>query len=231
MKHVLITGGSSGLGKVTAKKLKDAGFSVTILGQNDEKTKSAAQELDCSYVVADVSDAQQAKEAIEEAINNTGPIDVLINNAAIWIQDALEDNNPDRIKRALEVNVLGAIYCTQAVVADMKQRKSGRIINIISQGGLYAKAERSVYTASKWALTGFTKAMQVELKPFNVSVDGFYPGALQSSMQPDIFSKAGNARDMSKALDQNVVADAIAYVCALPEGIRVSEFGVESLSY
>lgn len=232
MKHVLITGGSDGLGKIMGQKLKEAGFTVTVLGKDEEKTKAAAEELGCSYVVADVSEHQQVRAAVEEAQKTNGPIDILINNAGIWIQDALEVNDPDRIKRVMEVNATGPIYCTQAVIPAMKERKSGRIINISSQGGLNAKAERSVYTASKWALTGFTKAMQMELKPFNIAVDGFYPGAMQHPMQQaDIFAKAGNARDMSKALDGSIVADAIVYACKLPDGVRITEFGIESLSY
>ncbi len=226
MKHVLITGGSEGLGKVTAKKLKEAGFTVTILADNKDSTEAAARELDCHFVVADVSVAQAVKAAIDQA-EKTAPIDILINNAGIWIQGELETNDPSRIKRVLEINTLGPIYCTQAVIAVMKKRRSGRIINISSQGGLYAKAERSAYATSKWGLTGFTKAMQIELKPYGIAVDGFYPGAMATA----IFAKAKNERDMSKAMDPAVVADAIVYACQLPDGIRINEFGIESLRY
>ncbi|MES2971704.1 MAG: SDR family oxidoreductase [Patescibacteria group bacterium] len=230
MKHVLITGGSNGLGKVTAVKLVESGFSVTILSQDLETTKAAAEETGCNYVIADVADHNALQTAVKEAVH-TAPIDILINNAGMWIQGELESNELENIKRVMEVNVLGVIYTTQAVITGMKERKRGRIINIMSQGGLYAKAERSVYTASKWALTGFTKTMQLELKPFNISVDAFYPGALKSPDEKDIFSKAGNKRDMSKALDMSHVADAIAYACKLPDGVRVTELGIESLSY
>jgi len=226
MKHVLITGGSDGLGKITAQKLKTAGFNVTILADNEDKTKAAATEVDCKYVIADVSNAGAVKQAIETA-QKTAPIDILINNAGIWIQGELESNDPDRIHKVIEVNTLGPIYCTQSVIPGMKQRKAGRIINISSQGGLYAKAERGPYTTSKFGLTGFTKAMQAELKPFGIAVDGFYPGAMETT----IFDKAGNKRDMSKAMDAAIVADALVYVCQLPDGIRVNEFGIESLRY
>ena len=110
----------------------------------------------------------------------------------------------------------------------MKSRKVGKIINVISQGGLYAKSERSVYTASKWALTGFTKAMQAELKPFSVAVVGLYPGAIKDT---NIFKKAGNERDMSNALAPEVVADAIVYICGLPDGVNIPELGLENLAY
>lgn len=227
MKHVLITGGSSGLGKVTAAKLIEAGYKVTILASREAHTKDAAGELGCDYVVADVADYRAVEQAVKEA-SAKSPIDILINNAGIWIQGPLEDNDPDKIKRVLEVNSLGPINCTRAVVADMKARKAGKIINIDSQGGLYGKAERSVYNSSKFALTGFIKAMQAELKPYNVSMIGMFPGSINNTK---IFASAGNDRDMSKALDPGLVADAIAYACGLPDGVNITEFGIENLAY
>jgi short-subunit dehydrogenase len=109
----------------------------------------------------------------------------------------------------------------------MKARKNGRIINVISGAGQNGKAERATYGASKFAAAGFTKCMQLELKPCNVAVDGFYVGAMNTGM----FKKAGNGRDMSWALDPAVAADALAYLCKLPDGVSAPEFGVVSLSY
>jgi NAD(P)-dependent dehydrogenase (short-subunit alcohol dehydrogenase family) len=226
MKHVLITGGSDGLGKVAAKQLLAASFAVTILSHNEEKTKAAAEELGCKYVVADVAKYDQVELAIKQA-EQTAPIDILINNAGIWIQDALEANDPARIKQVMEVNALGTMYCTRAVESAMKARKNGRIINVISGAGLHGKAERAAYGASKFAVRGFTECMQLELKPFNIAVDGFYPGA----MDTPLFGKAGNSRDMSRALDPSVAADSLAYLCNLPGGISVPEFGILSLAY
>jgi NAD(P)-dependent dehydrogenase (short-subunit alcohol dehydrogenase family) len=230
VRHVLITGGSDGLGKLAAEMLKSAEFSVTILGQDEAKTKAVAEKLHCKYVIADVAENTQVETAMSRAIEVGGPIDVLINNAGIWLQGALEANDPERIERVIKVNTLGTVYCSRAVVPSMKQRGSGRIINVISQGGLYAKAERSTYTASKWAITGFTKCMQAELKSFNIAVDGFYLGALNNT---GLFEKAGNSegRDMSKALDPAVAADALVYLCKLPDGISAPELGLVSLGY
>lgn len=226
MKHVLITGGSDGLGKIAAEKLRDAGFAVTILGYNEAKTRAAAEQLGCDYVVADVADYNQVEAAINQA-GQTAPIDILINNAGIWLQGALDASDPARIRQVLETNALGTIYCTRAIMPAMKHRKIGRIINVISGAGLSAKAERAPYTASKWAVTGFTKCMQAELKPFGIAVDGFYPGA----MDTPLFGKAGNERDMSRALDPAVAADALVSICNLPDGVSVTEFGINALSY
>ncbi len=227
MKHVLITGGSDGLGKVTAQRLIKDGYRVTILSRSEDKTKKVAEELGCSYVVADVSDYQAVEKAIKSAESDQ-PIDILVNNAGVWIQGPLDENEADNIQEVININTIGPIYCTKAVVSTMKDRGAGKIININSQGGLYAKAERGVYTASKWALTGFAKAMQAELKPFNISVISLHPGAIKDT---NIFKAAGHDRDMSKALDPEVVADTIVYICGLPEGVNVPELGIENLAY
>lgn len=223
MKHVFITGGSDGLGKITAQKLVAAGYDVTILSRDEAKTKATAEEIGCRYAAADATDASQVKRAMEQA----GEIDILINNAGNWLAGLLEVSTPEQIEKVIASNTLGTIYCTQAVVPAMKQRQSGRIINVISQAGLYAKAERSVYNASKWAITGFTKSLQAELKPSHISVVGFYPGAMATGL----FAKAGDMKDRGGALDPAIAADALAYLCGLPDHVIVPEFGIESLDY
>lgn len=224
MKHVLITGGSDGLGKVTAKKLYDDGYEVTILAKDEAKTSAAANEIGCKYVVADVADSDAVSKAIAEA----GQIDVLINNAGVWLQGPYDENDPELIKRTMDVNALGIMFAAQAALPAMKKQGRGRIINVISQAGLGAKSERAPYNASKWAVTGFTKSLQQELKPQGISVVGFYPGALNSEA---FFEKAGNPRDMSKGLDLQVAADALVFICGLPDDVNVPELGIESLNY
>lgn len=223
----MITGGSDGLGKITAKKLGEAGFVVTILGRDDDKTRESAAEIGCAYVIADVADYTKVEKAISSSVDENGPIDILINNAGLWIQGPLEDNDPEKIRRVMEVNALGTIFCTHAIVPAMKRQKSGRIINVISGAGQNGKAERAPYGASKFAVAGFTKCMQLELKPFNIAVDGFYAGAMDTGL----FEKAGNGRDMSKALDPPVAADLLVYICNLPDGVSMPEFGLLSLAY
>lgn len=227
MKHVLITGGSDGLGKATAQKLVAAGFKVTILSRNEGKTKAAAGELGCEYVIADVSNASEVETAIQRAVTQSGEIDILINNAGVWLAGPLEANTPDDITATIVINTLGTIYCTRAVVGSMKQRKSGRIINISSILGVTAKAERATYAASKWAVTGFTRSMQAELKPYKIGVTGFYPGGMTTGM----FAKVGDMKDRSTALDPAIAADQLVHICMLPNSVDVPDFGIQSLDY
>ncbi|HSD56380.1 MAG TPA: SDR family NAD(P)-dependent oxidoreductase, partial [Candidatus Saccharimonadales bacterium] len=153
MKTVVITGGSEGLGKAIAKRLSPA-HNVIILARNEENLRAAAAEIGCDYKVCDVRNYEQ----VEKTIQTIGTVDCLINNAGIWLQGALDETDAGRIQEVLEVNTLGVINCTKAVMPAMKQQKSGRIINVISQAGINARAGWPVYIASKWAITGFTKS-------------------------------------------------------------------------
>lgn len=220
MKIILITGGSDGLGKAIATRLAPSN-KVIILSSNEDKLKVVAQELGCEYKVCDVRDYTQAEKVISEI----GTIDCLVNNAGLWIQGPLDKNDPQRIHEVLEVNTLGVINMTKAVIPAMKQRGSGLIININSQGGFYAKAERGVYTATKWAITGFTKAMQPELAPHGIAVTGIYPGM----MKTDMFRKMGIEKDMSKGLEPEEVAKTIEFLLTFDKPTIFPEIGIKHI--
>jgi len=220
MKTILISGGSDGLGKAIAARLAPNN-KVIILSPTEEKLKTVAEEIGCEYRVCDVRNYA----AVERVVNGLGSIDCLINNAGLWIQGPLDENDPQRIHEVLEVNTLGTINLTKAVIPGMKQQKSGLVINVISQAGLYAKAERSVYNASKWAITGFTKSIQSELAPFGIGVTGLYPGMLKT----DMFSKMGIEKDMSKGLDTEDVAKTIEFMLSFDKPTLFSEIGIKHL--
>lgn len=221
MKTILISGGSDGLGKTIAKRLAKT-HKVIILSPTEDKLRAVAQEIGCEYKVCDVSNYTQ----VEKAVNEIGTVDCVINNAGLWIQGALDENDPARVQEVISVNTLGTINLTKAVIPGMKQRKSGLIINIISQAGLYAKAERSVYNASKWAITGFTKALQPELAPFGIGVTGLYPGMLKTEM----FAKMGIEKDMAKGLDTEDVAKTIEFMLSFNSTTLFPEIGIKNLA-
>lgn len=227
MKHILITGGTDGIGKAAAQKLHQGGHAVTILGREENKTKQIAGEIGCAYVVADVADYEQVAAAVEMAETTTGPIDVLVNNAGIWMSAPITEADPAEIHRVIEVNTLGTIYGCRAVAPAMVERKQGRIINVISQAGLQTSPNRTVYHASKWAITGFTKALKDELRGSHIAVTGFYPGAINTQF----FAKQGDMKDRSTALAPDAAADVLVYLCNLPDDIEVPELGVQSLNY
>lgn len=203
-KVIVISGGTDGLGKALAKILSSTN-KVIILSPTKEKLIAASQELNCNFEECDVTNYSSVQKATDNILQKHGQIDVLINCAGLWIEGPLESNDPEKIEAVLKVNSLGTIFLTHAFLPQFKKQKGGQIINIISMAGLTEKSDRSVYYASKWAVTGFTKCLRVELEPFSIKVIGCYPGKMKTSM----FKKAGFEKDLDSALDPNTVAQKI----------------------
>ncbi|MFA4873079.1 MAG: SDR family oxidoreductase [Patescibacteria group bacterium] len=226
MKNVIvISGGSDGLGKAIARKLTGDASMVVIMSPHKEKLRTTAQELGCAYEIGDVTAYPSVQRAVRNILKKYKRIDYLINCAGVWAQGNLEDHSLRDIKKTIEVNTLGTIYLTKAVIPFMKKRRSGTIVNIISQAGLYAKPNMSVYFASKWAITGFTKSIQAELAEHNIRVTGVYPGKLNTRL----FQKAGIEKNMRNAIDPEEVAKAVQFILQFDDTIVVPEFGIKHI--
>ena len=224
-KVIVISGGSDGLGKEIAKRLASE-HTVIILSPDKEKLQGVANELKCDFRVCDVSNFDSIKSAIDSIGEKYGKIDCLINNAGLWIEGALEENDASKIRAVIDVNTTGSILLTKAVVPLMKVRKDGLIINVISQAGIYAKAERSVYTASKWALTGFTKSLQPELANNGIRVTGLYPGKMKTKM----FEKLGLKKDMDDGLETTEVAKIVEFLLSSSKNVVFPEIGIKHIN-
>ena len=224
-KVIAITGGNSGLGKATAKILASKN-KVVILGKNVKEVQKTAKELRCDGIICDVTDALQVKNAFSQIIKKYKKVDCLINCAGVWIKGPIEQNKPAEIRNAILVNTLGTILTVNALVSQLKKQKYGRIINVVSRAGLNARPERSVYNASKWAVTGFTKCLQIELAPFKISVVGFYPGFIHTN----IFEKAGDYKtNFDAAMPVEKPAQALAYLVNVDDDLVINSFEIQSL--
>lgn len=164
---------------------------------------------------------------VSQIIEAYGGIDVLINNAGLWIQGELDENDPSYIAEVMSVNALGPILLTRAVLPHMRKHKSGHIININSQAGLYAKVKRAVYRASKWSLTGFTKSLQLDVAKDNIKVTGVYPNLMDTKL----FEHANADHEMKGALEPQTVAEWVKKIIETPGNAYVSEFGMRNLGY
>lgn len=224
-KVIVISGGSSGLGKSIAKKLTKENV-VVILSHDKEKIASAAREINCDYEVCDVRSYENCEQAVKRVVNKLGRIDCLINSAGLWIEGKLEENNSEKIQEVFEVNTLGTIFLTKAAVTLMKGKNSGLVINVISQAGFYARVERSVYTATKWAITGFTKAIQPELASYGIGITGLYPGMIQT----ELFEKAGVKKDMSNGLNPAEIARVVEFLLSFPPTTIFPEIGIKNIN-
>ena len=224
-KVILITGGSDGLGRTLTESLSQEN-DVIILATNEQKLIEVANSNNCNYEVCDVSNYKLVEKSIKKIIDNFGRIDVLINNAGLWIQEELELNDSGRINSVVDVNLLGVINCSKAVIPIMKNNKEGLIININSQAGINHKAERVVYNATKWGVTGFSKSLQDEVAKYGIRVTNVMPGMMKTNM----FKKMNIQKNMDNGLDTKEVARLIEFIIDTPSDVMIPEVGIKNIN-
>ncbi|MBO6880179.1 SDR family oxidoreductase [Winogradskyella sp.] len=171
-KVVLITGGSSGIGKSVGEFLKTKGFVVYGTSRNPDKYPDSRFPI----VALDVTKTESIKSCIAEVLKLENKIDVLINNAGAGITGPVEEIPDEEIKRNFETNFFGPINVIKAVLPSMRAQNSGLIINVTSIAGYMGLPFRGVYSASKGALELITEAFRMELKDFNIEMTNVAPG-------------------------------------------------------
>jgi len=183
--HVLISGGSSGIGLEIAKLCAAKGSIVTLLARNIERLGQAKTAVDsfslsgqeCNIVSVDISkNFEHVETAIKEAVKAVGrPVDILFNCAGTSCSAAFMDLPVESFKSLMDINYFGAVYCTKAVLGGMKQRKRGRIVFLSSQAGQTGVYGYTAYSASKFALRGLAETLQMEVKHLNIGVTISFP--------------------------------------------------------
>lgn len=204
----IITGGSTGIGKATAKLFKDAGAQVVICARDAKKLEATAKELGIAFLPADISVEAEVKALFEFAVARMGGLNVLINNAGIGAMAPLLDTDPAVFTRVWEVNTLGAFLCGQAAARYFVDEKvAGNIINISSMGAVRGFASGSAYVSSKAALTGLTMCWQAELRRHNIRVTQVNPSEVVTTFGGMTDADRVNA---DKKLHGEEIAQAIA---------------------
>lgn len=171
-KVVLITGGSSGIGKSIGEFLHHKGFIVYGTSRNPDTVKNSVFPL----VALDVRNPESIQAAVAKIIATTGRLDVVINNAGVGITGPLEEIPTSEIKNNFETNFFGPIEVMKAVLPQMRQQKSGLIINVTSIAAYMGLPYRSIYSASKGALELITEALRMEVKSFGIHITNVAPG-------------------------------------------------------
>jgi len=172
-KVVLITGGSSGIGKSVAIFLIEKGFTVYGTSRNPDRI---TEKLPFKLIALDVTDAETIKSAVSAVIAKEGKLDVLINNAGVGITGPIEETPDVEIKKAFQTNVFGPLDVIKAVLPQMRTQNSGLIINITSIAGYMGLPYRGVYSATKGTLELLTEALRMEIKDFNIQMTNVAPG-------------------------------------------------------
>ena len=184
-KHVVITGGSRGLGLVMARQLARAGARLSICSRDGDELARAVRDLTehAARVVAvecDVTDRGRVREFVAVARQRNGPVDVLVNNAGVIRVGPIEEMREEDYDQAMQAHFWGPLYTVLEVLPEMKARRTGRIVNVSSIGGKIAVPHLLPYTASKFALVGLSQGLRVELARFGIVVTTVCPGLMRT---------------------------------------------------
>ena len=186
-KTCIVTGANSGIGRSTAITLAKNDYTVFATMRSlerGEKLREIAQELNLviKAVELDVSDTDSVNQGINEILNQTDQIDILINNAGVGSNAVIEDVDIESDKSVFETNFWGVVRCIQAVLPTMRQQKSGHIIQVSSIAGRVGLPAQPIYSASKWALEGLSENLAHDLSSFGVKVSIIEPGVTRTAI-------------------------------------------------
>ncbi len=217
-KVIIITGGSSGIGKALAEAFGKAGSKILITGRNKADLDQAVSELKKKNIeirgfVADVSLEEDNKKMAEAAIKEFGQIDILINNAGVSMRALFDEVEMSVVKKVMDINFYGVLYATKACLPEITKNK-GSIVGISSIAGFRGLPGRTGYSASKFALNGFLEVLRTELLFSGVHVLTACPGFTASNIRKRALTKDGDTqgespRDENKMMTAEVCAQHI----------------------
>lgn len=228
-KLAIVTGGGSGIGEATAQVFAEAGAAVVVTGRRLEPLQRVAANIGGHAIACDVSDQAQVKSMFAQALEITGKVDVLLNNAGGPGPIApVAEVDMKAWVGCMDINLVGAMYCLQEAAKIMGEQRSGSIINMSSLMGIQGYPMRSAYVASKFALIGITETMARELGPLNVRVNALMPGAVSGENMDRILKRRSEAEGRPA---EDIERENYTDVAALKRWVGPEEVGRAALYY
>eukprot|EP01135_Chromosphaera_perkinsii_P008807 Nk52_evm2s1485 gene=Nk52_evmTU2s1485 len=225
----IVTGASVGIGAAIAKKLSEMGHPLLLISRRKELMK-AFNLPNTLAVSVDVTNPVEMKEAVRQAEELYGPADLIVNNAGVMFLGALSEQSTGDIGTMVNINVNGVINGTKAVIAGMLERKSGTIINVGSIAGIKPFTNHVAYCTTKYAVQGFSEALQAEVSGSNVRVTALNPGVVQTELletSNDTTTISGYRKwvsdNLHKVLDPEDIAESVKFIYNLPQHACVRE--------
>jgi NADP-dependent 3-hydroxy acid dehydrogenase YdfG len=232
-KVAIVTGASSGIGEATAISLAEAGAKVAIAARRLERLETLAERIqkigsEALIISADVTDEAQVQDMVAKTHSTWGQIDILVNNAGVMLLGMIDGANTEDWRRMFNINVLGLMYATHAVLPIMKAQGQGHIVNISSVAGRVANAGSGVYNATKWAVNAFSEALRKEVYTNHIRITVVEPGLVATELPHHITDSAAKQRAADfygslKNLESEDIAAAILYAVTQPAHVNVNE--------
>lgn len=224
---VMVTGAGQGIGAATATLFGEQGANVVVTDvvEQREAVGEAVEDAGGTALVRelDVTDYEQAQSVVEDAVDEFGRVDVLVNNAGIFPTVGLDEMTPADWQQVIDINLTGTFNCTKAVLPAMRDQEYGRIVNVSSASGGHIgwSGDLSHYAASKGGVVGFTRSAAIDLGPDGITMNAVVPGMIDTGAAEQVSTDeeiqgAVNMTPVGRQGDPEELAAAIAYLASEP---------------
>lgn len=229
-KVAMVTGASVGIGRAVAIKMAKENVKLILVDCNKQTLENLGKELDelnAEYILCplDIANEEQVNDAAAKGFEKFGKIDILINNAAVWrVWEPFMTTSVEKWNTFMDINVMGVVYATRAVLPKMIENGYGRIVNVGSVAGVYGNANMVVYSATKGALIAMSKALAKEVTSQGVVVNCVSPGTVSPSENPDMdFYRDNDQNYTGRTGTDNENADLICFLASEKNGYIVGQ--------
>jgi 3alpha(or 20beta)-hydroxysteroid dehydrogenase len=215
-KVAIVTGAARGQGRAEAELFAREGATVVLADVLDDVGAAAAAAIGrgARYTHLDVTDEDAWEQAVADTVAETGGVDVLVNNAAVFHRRALEDETVDGMQQLWSVNLLGPFLGMRTVAAAMRERGGGSIVNVSSAAGLTGFAWQSAYGSTKWALRGLTKVAAIELGASGIRVNSVHPGVVDTEMIAGLHADRFTGAPLARCAQPEEIAAVVRFLAS-----------------